>query len=301
MTRRLRQARNVAASAMAASLFHAPVLERPYAHAAFACRRVPGLHTLFRETTDRLARRLVESGRQFRRVRIGDISALLDVSDFTVRGTYFSRVPYERGATELVMSVLESGGVFVDIGANSGYFTVLAALRMGERGRVFAFEPNPVVRQRLQQHVSINRVARRVVISDVAIAGRDENYVDFFLSCWDENSGISSLTPLPATVAKGGLSPAVRIQVPVRTFDTWASTTGLNRADLIKIDVEGAESDVLSGMRQTLDRLRPPRIICETVPGSDAGRLLIGRGYRVSMLDEIPGGIPNLLFSRVAV
>ena len=108
-------------------------------------------------------------------------------------------------------------------------------------------------------------------------------------------------SPLPATVAKGGLSPTVRIQVPVRTFDTWASTTGLERADLIKIDVEGAECDVLSGMRQTLDRLRPPRIICETMPGSEAGRLLFDRGYRSSMLDEIPGGIPNLLFSRVAV
>ena len=55
----IKAARNVAASAMAWTLYHAPGLEGPYAHAAAAARRVPGLHTLFRETTDRLASRLV--------------------------------------------------------------------------------------------------------------------------------------------------------------------------------------------------------------------------------------------------
>jgi hypothetical protein len=65
---------------------------------------------------------------------------------------------------------------------------------------------------------------------------------------------------------------------------------------LMKIDVEGAEAQVLAGMSATLASLRPTRIICETPLASDAARMLRERGYRASTLDEIPGGIPNLLF-----
>ena len=49
-------------------------------------------------------------------------------------------------------------------------------------------------------------------------------------------------------------------------------------------------------MSATLASLRPTRIICETPLASDAARMLRERGYRASTLDEIPGGIPNLLF-----
>jgi hypothetical protein len=66
----------------------------------------------------------------------------------------------------------------------------------------------------------------------------------------------------------------------------------------MKIDVEGAETHVLSGMRRAFDTVPPRRIICETAQDSLAVKLLSGRGYRVSMLDEIRGGIPNLLFEH---
>jgi hypothetical protein len=68
------------------------------------------------------------------------------------------------------------------------------------------------------------------------------------------------------------------------------------RIDLMKIDVEGAETQVLSGMSATFASLRPKRIICETALSSEAVKILRDRGYRASTLDEIPGGIPNLLF-----
>jgi len=292
----LKAARNAVASAMAWALYHAPVLEGPYAHAAHASLRVPGLHTVFRETTDRLTARLVRSRRQCRRVRIGSTSLLFDVSSFTVKGRYFSHVPYEPGATDAILNLLEPGAVFVDIGANTGYFTVLAALRVGEGGQVFAFEPNPNVRDQLRRHTQINEVTDRVTISDLALADRDEDGVRFFVSCWPENDGISSLTPAPDTIARGGLRTDATIPVRVRTFDTWTQSARPHRIDLMKIDVEGAEAQVLTGMAKTFDRLRPRRIICETLRDGEAVRILRDRGYRVSLLDEIPGGIPNLLF-----
>ena len=110
------------------------------------------LHTLFRETTDRLAVRLVGAHRPYRRLRIGSVSPILDVSNFTVKGHYFAHVPYEPEATNAVLNLLEPGGTFFDIGANAGYFTVLAALRVGPKGRVWAFS-NPTVRQQLRRHI----------------------------------------------------------------------------------------------------------------------------------------------------
>jgi FkbM family methyltransferase len=292
----LKSARNLAASAMAWTLYHAPALEAPYARAAHASRRVPGLHTLFRETTGRLTSRLVRGRRQCRRVRIGPVTALFDVSSFTVNGQYFARVPYEPGATAAVLRLLEPGGVFVDAGANAGYFTVLAGLRVGPHGRVLAFEPNPAARSRLGHHVELNGIGDRVQISGVALADRNQDDVPFFLSCWPDNDGISSLTPSAATLARGGLRPDSTIAVSVRTFDGVFERAGQPPIDLMKIDVEGAEGQLLAGMAGVLARCRPRRIICETTPEGDAASFLRDHGYRSSIIDEIPGGIPNLLF-----
>jgi FkbM family methyltransferase len=289
-------ARNAAASAMAWTLYHAPALEGPYARAAHLAWTVPGVRTLFRETTDRLARRLVRAGREYRRVRIGSLSPLLDVTNFTVKGQYFAHVPYEPGATEAVMALLPQDGVFVDVGANTGYFSVLAALRVGRRGRVFAFEPNPDIRVQLERHIHANGVADRVTVSEVALADRDEDGVRLFLSCWPENHGLSSLTPAAETMALGGFRADSTIPVAVRKFDTWVRDRALERIDLMKIDVEGAETHVLAGMAGVFERVRPVRIICETPRDSTAVAFLRARGYRGSVIDQIPGGIPNLLF-----
>ena len=216
----LKAVRNAAASAAAWTLYHAPALERPYAHAAHAALGVPGVHTVFRETTDRLVARLARENRAARRVPIGSLSPVFDVSSFTVKGRYFAGVPYEPGATNAVLTLGE-GDVFVDIGANSGYFSVLAALRVGARGRVFAFEPNPAVRQQLERHIGLNAIADRVTISELALSDEDRDDVQLFVSCWPENDGIASLTPAAETLARGGLRADTSIAVRVRTFDSW--------------------------------------------------------------------------------
>ena len=292
----LKAVRNAAASAAAWTLYRAPALETPYAYAAHAALGVPGVHTLFRETTDRLVARLVHENRALRRLRIGPVSPVFDVSSFTVKGQYFAHVAYEPGATGAVLNDLREGDVFVDIGANSGYFSVLAALRVGASGRVYAFEPNPAVRRQLERHVELNRIADRVTVSGLALAGEDKDDVRLFVSCWPENDGIASLTPAAETLARGGLRADASIPVSVRRFDTWAQSARPARIDVMKIDVEGAEAQVLAGMSAAFETLRPARIICETPLGSGAVRMLRDRGYRVSTLDAIPGGIPNLLF-----
>ncbi len=164
------------------------------------------------------SRGCARENRAARRVPIGSLSPVFDVSSFTVKGRYFAGVPYEPGATNAVLTLGE-GDVFVDIGANSGYFSVLAALRVGARGRVFAFEPNPAVRRQLERHIGLNAIADRVTISALALSDEDRDDLRLFVSCWPENDGIASLTPAAETLARGGLRADTSIAVRVRTFE----------------------------------------------------------------------------------
>ena len=293
--------RDASASALAELLFRAPSLERPYRSVAGAFRRVPGVHTFFRETTDRLIRRLVAARREIRPVTVGSVTALLDVSHFTAAGRHFAGVPYEPGVTSVLLETLRPGDVFVDIGANTGYFSVIAGLLVGTAGRVFAFEPNGDARARLERHLEMNGLTARTFVSQAALGARDEEGVDFYLSCSAANDGCSSLIADQALLERGTLRADVKIAVPVRTFDTIASVLPITRVDLVKIDVEGAELGVLAGMTRTLSEAPPGRIVCETPWGSDAYRALIARGYRARIVDEVIGGTPNLLFERGSV
>ena len=121
--------------------------------------------------------------------------------------------------------MLGEGDVFVDIGANSGYFSVLAALSVGARGRVFAFEPNPDVRLQLERHVELNAIADRVTISELALSDEDRDDVRLFVSCWPENDGIASLTPAAETLARGGLRADTSIAVRVRNVRQLGAVT----------------------------------------------------------------------------
>lgn len=292
----VKAARNTGADVLAEVLFRAPALERPYRGLAGTCRRVPGVHTFFRETTDRLIRRLVLAGHEVRPVRIGALTLRLDVSHFTAAGRHFAGVPYEPGVTDVLLAALAPGSVFVDVGANTGYFSVIAGMLVGAAGRVVAFEPHAHARERLQRQLQRNGVTPQTVVSSVALADRDEENVDFYVSCSAVNDGLSSLRPAAALVERGMLRTDVKIPVAVRTFDAVAAELAIPRVDVMKIDVEGAELAVLAGMKRTLMDAPPRRIVCETRWDGAAHRLLITRGYRARIVDEVRGGTPNLLF-----
>ena len=293
----LKAVRNAAASAAAWTLYRAPALEAPYAYAAHAALGVPGVHTLFRETTDRLVARLVNGNRALRRVRIGPVSPVFDVSSFTVKGRYFARVAYEPGATGRGAERLSARATCSWTSAPTAA-TSPCWRRSGSAPAAGCLRSSPTRRsaRQLERHVELNQIADRVTVSGLALAGEDKDDVRLFVSCWPENDGIASLTPAAETLARGGLRADVSIPVSVRRFDTWAQSARPARIDVMKIDVEGAEAQVLAGMSAAFESLRPARIICETPLESDAVRMLRDRGYRVSTLDEIPGGIPNLLF-----
>ena len=137
-------------------------------------------------------------------------------------------------------SAVRPGATVLDVGANVGAYTVLFAQWAGAAGRVIAFEPSPETIAGLREHVRINAVADRVEIVDAAVSS-GEGTASF------DCAGASGANALVA--ADGGIAGAITVRTT--SLDRFCESRGL-RPSVIKIDVEGAELDVLRGARQTL-------------------------------------------------
>jgi FkbM family methyltransferase len=153
---------------------------------------------------------------------------------------------WEKPVTQTLREEVRPGMTVLDIGAHVGYYSLLMAGRVGKGGRVFAFEPNPAVRKYLERNVERNGCCQ-VTICPFALfgtkglatlQGRDNLNVSL----------VPQLTPVEG---------AVRVEV----FDRVRMTLGIDKVDLLKMDVEGAEMDILLGMREMLERDHPTLII----------------------------------------
>jgi FkbM family methyltransferase len=157
---------------------------------------------------------------------------------------------YEPGVRRVFRKVLPLGGVALDIGANVGWHTLLMASLVGASGRVLAVEANPFLRQRLYDHLSLNRF-RQVDVMPYAVADT-EGAMEFYAPALnDPNSGNGHV------VETGPAFPGGTIPVEARRLDAIISASGVGRLDLIKIDVEGFEWQVFQGGAKTIARFRP--------------------------------------------
>jgi FkbM family methyltransferase len=156
---------------------------------------------------------------------------------------------YEPETVGVFRAVVRPGMVVADIGANIGYHTVILAKRVGRKGAVHAFEPDADTYQELVANVRRNRCAH-VHCSGLAlsaVSGRQSLYLGL-------DSVNSALRP-------NLHSGTATVAVETITLDTYVSRAGLNRLDLLKIDVEGAERLVLEGGVRTLNNFRPMLIV----------------------------------------
>jgi FkbM family methyltransferase len=279
-----------------------PWLERPLIRIGQTIHMLPWLGTVYRRGRETYLSKLKAQGPPLRRMVIGGKEVVFDISEFTAGEFYFLSKLYEPQTTELILGELGPGDVFVDIGANHGYFTVLAATRVGETGHVYAFEPNPAVLEQLRLHLAVNRLTSIVTVTATALAEVDDETARFFISQCEGNSGLSTLTPDPKFIESGALSASQYVEVAQRRFDRWREENHLNRIDWVKIDVEGAEERVLQGMGETLQLMPPKGIICETLIDGPADRLLVSLGFEHCPLENYGSGIwSNLLYRPRAV
>lgn len=153
---------------------------------------------------------------------------------------------WEPDLTHFVRRRLSKGDAFVDVGANIGYYTVLASKWVGRRGRVVAIEASPRVFADLSVNVMLNRTYDNVRMVNMA-ATASVGEVEVF-------AGPRHNIGLTTTVAGRGMPVQARVQGG--PLGELMSDSEVRAARLVKIDVEGGEADVLDGMKSFLDRCR---------------------------------------------
>lgn len=193
---------------------------------------------------------------------------------------------YEPPVTRLIHRRLRKGGAMVDVGANWGYFSLLAASAVGANGRVVSLEPDPRQFAMLESNVRLNAFMQIASLRQAAAAAPGDatllGYVDDA-----GNRGVSRLGN-PASTGPTFDVTCVAIDDVV---------AGLPQVDVIKVDVEGAELGVLRGMRDGLAVHKYRSVFLELHPEWLAARsdsadacvaLLCSAGYTAWTIDQSP-------------
>ena len=186
-----------------------------------------------------------------------------------VRGTL------EPPVQEALRRLIAPGAVFYDIGANVGFFTLLGARLVGPGGRVIAFEPVPGCARAVAHNIELNGFEHAEIREEaVGAAGGRARLLVVGEASWSH-------------LASTGRHADVRAEIDVRvvSIDELVASGAIPPPDVLKIDTEGAELQVIAGMRATIERHRPA-IVCELHDTNEAFVALMDElGYVTTNLD----------------
>jgi len=206
----------------------------------------------------------------------------LDLADPEQIKVYFYGHYHERYEADLVQRLLGEDDVFWDVGANVGYFTLVAAMALKNRGQIIAFEPGRNAYARLTENLALNPW-RNIQTFPVAVSDREGEAVLHLLG----DIADSSASLYPAAQAQAG-------QEVCRTvaLDHFLDSEGLRPPDLVKLDAEGAELAVLKGAAGLIND-SPPLWLMEMeeknlraagASKAAVAQFLTGCGYRAAHL-----------------
>lgn len=178
---------------------------------------------------------------------------ILDPRFWSQRISLVGQRYYEYAIMAYLKKNINKGDTFIDVGANIGFFTIFASGKVGQEGAVYAFEPSPVAYNLLQAHVHINRL-NNVILSNIALL--DEPGV---LQMNVEDEGGRGNLRTTANFEK-------TVDVKGEAFDNLEFNIPNSANGFCKIDVEGAEMNVLNGMRNFINTHPNFTYIIEVTP-----------------------------------
>lgn len=186
---------------------------------------------------------------------------------------------YELDLSKMMVRLARQGGLMVDVGANYGYFSCLwASKRPGNR--VIAFEASPANIEPLKSNVRKNKLDDSIKVVALAL-GRESGTLKFNLATENKQTGWGGFTIS---------NDANSVEVQVETLDHYASEHDIQKIDVLKIDVEGADTWVLYGAKVLLQKKRISHIFFEqniprmnllNIRQNEARDFLEGLGYVV--------------------
>lgn len=156
------------------------------------------------------------------------------------------------GSVALLQRTIKPGMTVFDIGAHAGAFSLLAAQRLQGRGNVHAFEPTSGTYARLMRNIEQNHtLASSIRPNQLAIAGTDGHVT---LNTFPAHLSVWNTMGRPEMQDERGLRvmPSTSEVVEAITVDTYCRERGVQKIDLLKIDVEGFEDDVIAGCTQMI-------------------------------------------------
>ena len=155
---------------------------------------------------------------------------------------------YEKETNDLLFQYIKTGHVVVEAGANNGTETLLISRIIGEKGKVFAFEPIQHIYDTLILNLKLNHCNN--VIAEALALGESNESVFFNVLSQDYcNQGMSGKYDEKSADEK--------VEVKQVTLDAWISQTPISRLDFIKMDIQGAEINLLRGAQKTIKKFRP--------------------------------------------
>jgi len=144
---------------------------------------------------------------------------------------------------------LNRGDVFLDIGAYvDGWYTLLASKLVGKKGKIYSFEPHPDFCKRLKRNIKINKL-NNITVAQLAMSNKSG------FSFLSDNRHLSSLA-----IDKKE-SHTSTIKVKTMTVDAYVKRNNIEKIDVIKLDVEGFETEVLKGAKKTLKSMAPALLV----------------------------------------
>lgn len=213
-----------------------------------------------------------------------------------VGGDIYFGVEFEPDEMSVMRSVLQPGMTFFDIGANYGYFSLVASRLVGSQGMVHAFEPAGFAYRAFFENIKLNNasnvVANRVAVSDKS--GENDLYIN-------RESGLTSL----GKTERGQVRGVEKIQCI--TLDEYVSINKIQQVDFIKLDVEGFEGHVLRGASHVISNFPDLVILCELAeknyhPLGFSVNAVINwirsKGYLVWEIDKSGNGVVKLEKNR---
>ena len=207
--------------------------------------------------------------------------AIVFVNDYGGRAMYLWG-EHDARITSVLDAVLRPGDTVLDIGANFGVVGLFACKKVGEKGKVHLFEPQPVVAQCLRTSILINGF-RQAVVHECALSNRSGSAEMAIIE--PGNLGRTTI------VSEGKQLAGEKIRVRVENAGEYVRTLGCQQVSLIKIDVEGHEGVILDSMRDWMREVKPGVVLFECHVGKDGFwsesvvTLLSGMGYEFLAYD----------------
>jgi len=199
--------------------------------------------------------------------RAGRIRMLLDPTDPMVTKRLVEERTWEPNETNWFLKRVHGGDVVVDIGANVGYYTLIASRLVGDEGRVYAFEPDPVAFSFLEKNVALNG-STNVVLEQKA-ASNEPGSLRLYLS--EENKGDHRIFETE--------EKRKSVEIEAVALDDYFEGRE-SRIDFVKIDTQGAEAVIVDGMDRIIAGNQSIEVIIEFWPkalsqfGRDSDALL---------------------------